>query len=138
MSATLLLAAAAAAAVDGGPAPAAPRISETIVVTGSDAREGDPSFETRHALPDEVVRTAHGDASEAIDALPSTHVPTNSRGETLVYLRNAAERQVALFYEGAAINVPWDNRLDLSLVPLGLVGSIQSASGPIAPHYGVN
>lgn len=45
---------------------------------------------------------------------------------------------MAIFYEGADINVPWDNRLDLSLVPAALIGSVRTAVGPTAPHYGVN
>ena len=66
------------------------------------------------------------------------HVPTNTRGESIAFMRNAAERQVGIFYDGAAINVPWDNRLDLSSVPAPLIGGVRSAAGPIAPHYGVN
>ena len=36
-------------------------------------------------------------ASEVLRIVPAAHIQTNSRGETLVYLRNAGERQVALF-----------------------------------------
>jgi iron complex outermembrane receptor protein len=115
-----------------------PRISETIVITARRDDGAGLSFESRHFLPDDGSRIAYGDLTGLIDGLPSVHLPTNSRGESLAVLRNAAERQVAIFYDGAAINVPWDNRLDLNLVPTGLVCSVRSATGPLAPHYGVN
>lgn len=111
--------------------------SETIVVTGRGS--GGLSFETRHGLePEEVNTLGAGSADEIIRRLPSLYVPVNSRGEAIAFVRNAGERQVAIFYEGAAINVPWDNRLDLSLFPAALIGSIRAAAGPLAPHYGVN
>ena len=114
-------------------------VSETIVVTGVRPSGGEDSFETRHALSESEVQEIDATAlDELTRRLPSAHVPTNSRGESIVFLRNAAERQVAIFYDGAAINVPWDNRLDLSLVPSGLIDSVRTAAGPLAPHYGVN
>ncbi len=114
-------------------------VSETIVVSGRRDKISAASFETRHILESEEIETlGASSADEIIRQLPSSHVPTNSRGERIVFVRNAGERQVAVFYEGAAINVPWDNRLDLGLLPAGLVGSVQMAAGPLAPHYGVN
>ena len=115
-------------------------LSETIVVTGRARSSVEDSFETRHGL--DVATIADLDAGSAdvvIRRLPSVHVPTNSRGEAIAFLRNAGERQVALFFEGAALNVPWDNRLDLSLIPAPLLGgAVLTAAGPLAPHYGVN
>ena len=70
--------------------------------------------------------------------MPSVHVPTNSRGESIVFHRNAGERQVVVFLDGAMLNVPWDNRYDMSMLPGHLVGSVLSASGPISASYGVN
>lgn len=112
--------------------------AQTIVVTGSSEPDRG-SIETRHGLqPLDIDALQAGSADQILVRLPSVFVPTNSRGEAIAFVRNAGERQVAIFYEGAALNVPWDNRLDLSLVPAGLVGSVRSASGPLAPHYGVN
>ena len=116
-----------------------PAISETIIVVGQRPDSEAASFETRHALnAEEVANAAALTVDDLLRDLPSVHVPTNSRGETIAFVRNAAERQVAIYYDGAAINVPWDNRLDLSLVPAALIGTVQSAAGPLAPHYGVN
>ena len=113
--------------------------SETIVVTGRSEPVDSASFETRNALDSErVVQIDAASVDEILRRLPAVHLPVNSRGETIAFLRNAAERQVAIFYEGADINVPWDNRLDLSMIPAGLVGAVRSAAGPLAPHYGVN
>ena len=123
------------------PAPAAesPPFSETIVVTGNREAEDAMSFETRHNLDTaRIDRIGAASADSLLQRLPGVHVPANSRGEAIAFLRNAAERQVAIFYEGADINIPWDNRLDLSLVPAALIGGVRSASGPLAPHYGVN
>ncbi|WP_292965305.1 TonB-dependent receptor plug domain-containing protein [Novosphingobium sp. UBA1939] len=111
--------------------------SETIVVTGAREAPNSAAFETRHAL-DPLSAPDAASADELLRALPALHLPTNSRGETIAFVRNAAERQVAIFYEGADINIPWDNRLDLSLIPAGLIGAARSAAGPLAPHYGVN
>ena len=116
-------------------------LSETIVVTGrSEETESDASFETRHRLDlSSVAVLDAGSADEILRQLPSVHVPVNSRGEAIAFLRNAGERQVAIFFDGAAINVPWDNRLDLALIPAPLLGGgVRTAAGPLAPHYGVN
>lgn len=113
--------------------------SETIVVTGRTEKPGDLAFETRHSLaPGEVDVLGASSANEIIRRIPGVHLPVNSRGEAIAFVRNAGERQVAIYYEGAAINVPWDNRLDLALFPAALIGSVRSAAGPLAPHYGVN
>lgn len=96
-------------------------------------------FETRNNLEaHEIDLIAAQSADEVLRRLPSLYVPTNSRGESIAFVRGAAERQVAIFYDGAAINVPWDNRLDLSMVPSALIGSAQVAAAPLAPLYGVN
>ncbi len=70
--------------------------------------------------------------------VPAAHVQTNSRGETLVYLRGAGERQVALFLDGALLNVPWDNRIDLSMIPAGVMGGMTVAKGVPSVRYGAN
>lgn len=113
--------------------------SETIVVTGRGAPAGEASLETRHSLDAAAIAPLDAaSADEILRRLPAAAVPVNSRGEAIAFLRNAAERQVAVFYDGADINVPWDNRLDLSFIPAGLIGSARNAAGPLAPHYGVN
>ncbi|PEN14800.1 hypothetical protein CRI94_00450 [Longibacter salinarum] len=70
--------------------------------------------------------------------IPGTHVQTNSRGQTLLYFRNAGDRQTAQFFDGALLNVPWDNRVDVSLIPAGVVESITVAKGTVPVRYGPN
>ena len=89
----------------------------------------------------ELVAIQSRDAAVVSDIarlIPAAHLQTNSRGETLVYLRNAGERQVAVFFEGALLNVPWDNRVDLSLVPASVIGGISVAKGVPPVEYGTN
>ena len=70
--------------------------------------------------------------------IPSAQVRTNSRGETILYLRGAAERQLGLFFDGVLLNVPWDNRMDISLVPSDLIGNISIVNGASSVLYGAN
>ncbi|MBI2537548.1 MAG: TonB-dependent receptor, partial [Gemmatimonadetes bacterium] len=70
--------------------------------------------------------------------VPAARIQTNSRGETLVYLRNAGERQVAAFLDGALLNVPWDNRVDLSLVPASMIAGVSVVQGIPPVEYGTN
>ncbi len=76
--------------------------------------------------------------AEVMRLVPAAHVQTNSRGETLVYLRSAGERQTALFFNGALLNVPWDNRVDLGLLPAGAIGGMTVAKGVPSVLYGTN
>jgi len=70
--------------------------------------------------------------------VPAARIQTNSRGETLLYLRNAGERQVAAFLDGALLNVPWDNRVDLSLIPASMIAGVQVVQGVPPVEYGTN
>ena len=72
----------------------------------------------------EINRADAATVADIIYEIPTARVQTNSRGEAVLYLRNAGERQVGIFLDGALINVPWDNRIDLSLVPLNAVGGL--------------
>lgn len=79
-----------------------------------------------------------GSAAEILRLAPAAHIQTNSRGETLVFLRGAGERQVAVFYDGALLNIPWDNRVDLSMIPAAAIGGLTVAKGPTSVEYGAN
>ncbi|MDZ4701176.1 MAG: TonB-dependent receptor [Rhodothermales bacterium] len=76
--------------------------------------------------------------SDFVRSIPAAFIQTNSRGESLIYLRNAGERQVALFFNGASMNVPWDNRLHLDMIPAAMVGGITIAKGVPSILYGTN
>ncbi len=114
------------------------RLGEIVVVPDSIA-----TFLHRTATIQRVglAAIAKSDAASidrVLRHVPGAHLQTNSRGETLVYLRGAGERQVAVFFDGALLNVPWDNRIDLSLVPAEVVGEITVVKGPPPVAYGTN
>jgi iron complex outermembrane receptor protein len=81
------------------------------------------------------------DAVSLIDIgkyIPSVKAQTNSRGESLFYLRGSSERQISLFFDGVPLNIPWDNRIDLSLIPTDAVSEISITKGTPSTVYGAN
>ncbi len=70
--------------------------------------------------------------------IPSVKPQTNSRGESLFYLRGSNERQLGLFFDGAFLNIPWDNRIDLSLLPTNDYDELQIIKGVPSSIYGAN
>ena len=78
------------------------------------------------------------DVSELAELVPATHVQTNSRGQTILYFRNAGDRQVGQFFDGALLNIPWDNRVNISLIPASVVEEITVTKGVPSVRYGAN
>lgn len=70
--------------------------------------------------------------------IPGGFIQTNSRGESLLYLRGAGERSIALFFDGMYFNVPWDNRVDLSMIPTDIIGNLKISTGANSVLYGAN
>jgi iron complex outermembrane recepter protein len=70
--------------------------------------------------------------------LPSGYVRTNSRGESMLFIRGAGERQLGLFFDGVSMNIPWDNRLDLTSVPSDMIGNIRVNKSANSIFYGPN
>jgi len=124
---------------EGAVAPPSEQVLETLFVTAPADQLFGPISETHHRLEPATIENLRADsADQLVRRLPSAHVPTNSRGESLVYLRSAGERQVAAFFDGALLNVPWDNRFDLGIFPASIIHSITTATGTLSPQYGVN
>jgi len=69
---------------------------------------------------------------------PSIKVQNNSRGESLIYFRGSGKRQLTLFFDGVPLNIPWDNRIDLSLLPTDALESIEITKGIPSVVYGAN
>lgn len=110
-----------------------------IVVGAGRSTSPRPAVSTMQRMPLSAIAQMDGASIDGVlAALPAAHVQTNSRGESHVYLRNAGERQVAIFFDGALLNVPWDNRADLSLIPSDVVGEITVAKGVPSVLYGAN
>lgn len=76
--------------------------------------------------------------TELIQVIPSTKVRTNSRGESMLYIRGASERQLGLFFDGVQMNIPWDNRMDLTFVPTDMIGQIVIDKQSSSILYGPN
>ena len=76
--------------------------------------------------------------SDIKQIIPTALVYTNSRGEMLINLRNSDERQLGLFFDGMSLNVPWDNRFDMTFVPMDIIGSIVVNTNPSSILYGAN
>lgn len=72
----------------------------------------------------ELQRTDMFSVADIQKLIPSSRIRTNSRGEAMLFLRGAGERQLGLFFDGVPMNLPWDNRFDLSMVPAGIIGNI--------------
>ncbi len=76
--------------------------------------------------------------AEAARLIPAAHIATNSRGETLLTLRGASDRQVSVYLDGAPLTLAWDQRVDLGLLPSGVVGGGTVAKGNSAARFGAN
>jgi len=77
-------------------------------------------------------------ASELQMYIPSGRIRTNSRGESMLFLRGAGERQLGLFFDGVPLNVAWDNRFDLSMLPVDIIGKIDVNKNANSIMYGPN
>jgi len=56
--------------------------------------------------------------SETLQRMPLVRVRQNSRGQIQPSLRGMEERQIAVIMDGVPITIGWDNRTDLSVVPM--------------------
>ncbi len=108
------------------------------IVIGGETRQSDQAERVFRVDLATIARQDVPDVASTLRLLPSANVQTNSRGETLVYIRAAGERQVAVFLDGAPLNVAWDNRIDLSLVPANVIGGMSVERGAVGPGYGTN
>ncbi|OGU61722.1 MAG: hypothetical protein A2V66_04435 [Ignavibacteria bacterium RBG_13_36_8] len=86
----------------------------------------------------EIEKSDASSIGELARYIPSMKLQINSRGETLFYLRGSGERQIALFFDGIPLNIPWDNRIDLSLIPTDAIGRINVTRGIPSVIYGAN
>ncbi len=109
-----------------------------IIATG-EKEKPNVAISTSNFVNYRLVQTADAVSLTDLGAyIPAAKVATNSRGECLVYLRGAGERHLGLFFDGAMINVPWDNRMDMSMIPTDIIGSIQVNKGSNSILYGAN
>ena len=110
---------------------------EEIFVSSGSVFETEANTITRVSIAD-LERHNATSVSDLARTIPAAHIQTNSRGESLIYIRNAGERQVAVFFNGALLNIPWDNRVNLDLVPASVIGGITVSKGVPSVLYGTN
>ena len=114
-------------------------INEAGVVTVTADRLKRPDITVDDAVYRSTIQgTDATDVGSIMYEVPAARVQVNSRGESNLYLRNAGERQVALFFDGALLSIPWDNRVDLSLLPISAVGGMLISKGAPSILYGAN
>jgi iron complex outermembrane receptor protein len=109
-----------------------------VVVSGAQVSQEGATGTIQRVEPQALERQDASDVSELAKLIPATHVATNSRGQTILYFRNAGDRQVGQFFDGALLNIPWDNRVDISLFPSSVVEEVTAAKGVVPVEYGTN
>lgn len=127
----------AAAQVAEGPKEPEEQDWPTITVTASatDKRALPPQVRIPVNL---IVDRQPRSAADVLRGVAGVTVRTNSRGETIARIRGAEERQTQVFLDGAPIAVPWDGRIDLGLLPAGLLGGVRVVKGAAPIEYGAN
>ena len=112
------------------------RLGEIISSSTADIS---PSHVAEHKISHYAIDKLSADnLSEIESVIPSANIITNSRGESLLYLRGASDRQLGLFLNGAPLNIGWDNRMDLSLIPTSIIGSVSVSGAGGSILYGPN
>ena len=108
-----------------------------IVVSGAGPREV-ATTTVQRVTAMQLERQDAADFSDVARLLPAAHVSTNSRGQTLMYFRDAGDRQVAQFFDGALLNIPWDNRVDIGVLPAAMLEGVTVSKGVPSVRYGTN
>lgn len=110
-----------------------------IKVTDSRAKSKRIYESSSEDIPYHVLQSADmSSVSELQLYIPSGYIRTNSRGETMLFVRGAAERQLGLYFDGMSMNIPWDNRMDLSFVPADIIGNIRVDKSANSMLFGPN
>lgn len=86
----------------------------------------------------EITKSNATNIYELVKYIPSVKFQTNSRGENLFYIRGAGKRQTMVFFDGVPLNIPWDNRIDLSMVPSLSIGNMSAVKGMPSVTFGAN
>ncbi len=110
---------------------------EEIVVTAAptDDRVSPPSLVLDHDALQEFQPIATADVFRNVTGIS---LRTNSRGESVIRIRGAEERQTLVFLDGAPLATPWDGRTDLALLPAGLIDRLEVKRGVVPIEYGAN
>jgi iron complex outermembrane recepter protein len=86
----------------------------------------------------EIDERAPAAIADLFRSVAGLSLRVNSRGEAVVRVRGAEERQTTVFLDGAPLATPWDGRVDLALLPAGLIGGVEIVKGASPLEYGAN
>ncbi|MCB1182577.1 TonB-dependent receptor [bacterium] len=116
-----------AAGPEGAPADSLTTVLPAVTVSGEKAELPSPD-RTRIDAPRLAVQDP-GSLADVAGLIPSARVVTNSRGETPLMIRGAPERHVQVFLDGIPLNLPWDERADLRIVPVVGTSRLEGTRG---------
>jgi len=125
----LLLLALALHPSHAGAAPARPDtvVVQDLVVVGDQAPDAAPA--TVVFQPDALAAVTPWNAGDLEALIPASTITVNSRGESVLMIRGASERHVGITLDGIPLALPWDERADLSLIPLDGVAALRAERG---------
>jgi len=87
---------------------------------------------------DSVPTTPAPTLEEVLRQMPLILIQENSRGEAQPQLRGMESRQVAVLVDGVPLTIGWDNRTDLSVVPLSAARELTLVRGLSSVLHGPN
>ena len=134
----LMAGSAAAAAKPAPPQPAGTLPDEAFITVTAPVLPGRVATPLVGLKPEALLDRQPRSVADALRGLPGVAIRTNSRGETSPRVRGGDERQTLVFLDGAPLAVPWDGRIDLGLIPAGIIGSLAVKKGVGAIEYGAN
>lgn len=76
--------------------------------------------------------------SDIVSGVAGIAIRQNSRGETVLRIRSGGERQTPIFLDGAPLATPWDGRVDLGVIPAGVIREVEITRSAAPIEYGVN
>ena len=110
---------------------------EEIIITApaSESRVSSPGFVLDS---DAILEKQPVAVADIFESFTGVSMRSNSRGDSVVRIRGAEERQTLVFLDGAPLATPWDGRADLALLPAGLIDHIEVTRGVAPIEYGAN
>ena len=106
-----------------------------LIVGAAGAEMADPA---QVFLSEVLIESRDPVALEDLGSLlPATWAATNSRGESAFVVRGASERHVRNWLEDIPLAVPWDERVDLSMVPVQAVTGVDATRGVVSALDGI-
>ncbi len=91
-------------------------------LTGGGATAVNMSMDSVEVVPSPTL-------DEVLRNMPLVRVRRNSRGQVQPSVRGMEERQIAVLVDGVPLTVGWDNRSDLSVIPMTAANEVDMVRG---------